>query len=92
MALYSNRPITNCLSIAGTLYNRVKDRFDLARANQIKELDQASTISFTLDVWTSPNHRPILAVIGHWITVDFEYKEVLVAFVVLKGRLYPSLY
>ncbi|XP_044718811.1 uncharacterized protein HRG_07376 [Hirsutella rhossiliensis] len=36
-----------------------------------------ATISFTLDIWTAPNRVPIFAIIAHWITPEFEEREVI---------------
>jgi hypothetical protein len=44
------------------------------------------TIALSLDIWTSKNHLPILYIIGHWVTEEFEYREkVLLEFTELRG-------
>ena len=43
------------------------------------------TIALSLDVWTSQNHLPILGVIGHWLTEEFEYREKVLEFKELHG-------
>ncbi|KAJ5642740.1 hypothetical protein N7490_006740 [Penicillium lividum] len=43
------------------------------------------TIALSLDVWTSKNHIPILGVIGHWLTEEFEYRENVLEFKKLHG-------
>ena len=50
-----------------------------------EELELASSISLSLDVWTSPNHIPVFAIIGHWITPNYVKKEALFEFQALKG-------
>lgn len=52
----------------------------------VEELAQtSSTIALSLDVWTSKSSKAILAVIGHWLTADFEYKERVIEFAELWG-------
>jgi hypothetical protein len=52
----------------------------------IEELQaNCSTISFTLDGWTSQNGHPIFAIIGHWITSGFVYCARVLDFVELQG-------
>ena len=40
----------------------------------------------SLDVWTSKNHLSILAIIGYWLTEDFEYKERVLEFTEIQGE------
>lgn len=42
-------------------------------------------ISFTLDAWTSPNYMAFLGITAHWITKDWELKEILIDFHKLVG-------
>jgi hypothetical protein len=42
-------------------------------------------ISFTLDAWTSPNYMAFLGITAHWITKDWELKEILIDFYKLVG-------
>ena len=35
-----------------------------------RSLSEARIDHFTLDLWTSPNHRAFLGVVGHWISGD----------------------
>ena len=52
----------------------------------IKELQaNFSTISLTLNRWTSQNGYPIFAVIRHWITLGFVYCARVLDFVELQG-------
>lgn len=44
------------------------------------ELELASSISLSLDAWTSPNHIPVFAVIEHWITLNYIKREALFKF------------
>jgi hypothetical protein len=49
------------------------------------ELELASSISLSLDAWTSLNHIPVFAVIGHWITPNYAKRKALFEFMALKG-------
>src|SRR5947209_20380893 len=42
-------------------------------------------LSFTLDTWTSSNMLPFLGITTHWITRDWELKEILLDFCMLYG-------
>jgi hypothetical protein len=42
-------------------------------------------ISFTLDAWTSPNCMAFLGITAHWITRNWELKEILIDFCKLTG-------
>ena len=35
-----------------------------------QSLSEARIVDFTFDLWTSPNHRAFLGVVGHWIAAD----------------------
>ncbi len=70
-------PITS-----GTSLKRLIEKdFDTTRHQLKNDLAQTcESISLSLDVWTSSNHLSILAIIGHWLTEDFEYRERLIEF------------
>jgi len=42
-------------------------------------------LSFTLDAWTSSNMLPFLGITTHWITRDWQLKEILLDFCMLYG-------
>ncbi|ODQ74033.1 hypothetical protein LIPSTDRAFT_336494 [Lipomyces starkeyi NRRL Y-11557] len=64
-----------------TLSRRVEEEFESRRAQLIDGLDRAcQTISISIDFWTSRNSKSILAVIGHWLTIDFQYQEQVLEF------------
>jgi len=45
------------------------------------ELDRScESISISLDGWTANNNKAFLAVIGHWITSDFQLKSAVLCF------------
>lgn len=69
-----------------TLRRRLIERFDLQRSQLKEDLAKTcKTIAFSLDIWTSQNHLPILGIIGHWLTEDFEYREETLEFCELYG-------
>ena len=71
---------------ADTLYNRIRDAFSQSRIKRKQDLAQScSSIALSLDAWTSENQLPILGVIGHWITPDFEKRDVLLDFAEIQG-------
>ena len=45
-----------------------------------EELELTSSVSLSLDAWTSPNYIPVFAIIGHWITLNYVKKEALFEF------------
>ncbi|KAJ5994681.1 hypothetical protein N7481_001658 [Penicillium waksmanii] len=74
------------LPLAHTLWERLLEDFNLHRMRLKNELaTTCQTIALSLDVWTSKNHIPILAVIGHWLTEEFEYQERVLEFKELHG-------
>ncbi|GES89331.1 zinc finger BED domain-containing protein RICESLEEPER 2-like [Rhizophagus clarus] len=42
-------------------------------------------LSFTLDAWTSPSYIPFLGITVHWISYEWELKEILINFCKLSG-------
>jgi len=69
-----------------TLASRITAEFKLDRQQLIKELSISSqTIALSLDGWTSNNDVSILAIIGHWLTEDFVYKESVLEFAEIEG-------
>ena len=69
-----------------SLRNDVYDDFFARRDRLIHELQvNCVLISFTLDLWTSPNRTPILVIIGHWYIPDFEEREEVLEFVEVHG-------
>ena len=69
-----------------TLTSRISMEFELDRQKLIQDLAITSqTIALSLDGWTSNNDISILAIIGHWLTEDFIYKEKVLEFIEIKG-------
>jgi hypothetical protein len=85
--IFENIPnITLPFSSRETLTRRIDTEFNLYRAQLIQDLaETCQTIALSLDIWTSENSKPILGVIGHWLTADFEYKEQVLEFAELHG-------
>jgi hypothetical protein len=50
------------------------------------ELKRSSrTLALSLDVWTSENQIPIMGIIGHWISPEFEKRDELLEFTEING-------
>ncbi|CAB5207024.1 unnamed protein product [Rhizophagus irregularis] len=66
---------------ADTLHSDVIDKFNEER-NNIREILQNAPgrLSFTLDAWTSPSYIPFLGITVHWISREWELKEILIDF------------
>ena len=64
----------------------ISDRATAVRQQILKQLPSSRKISIALDCWTSPNHLAFLAILGYFITNNWEYKEVLLAFHPLHGK------
>ena len=70
-----------------TLRNHIMEEFKLRQDQLRTELqDNCISISLTLDMWTSPNNIPVLGIIGHWYTKDFEEREEVLDFVQVRGE------
>jgi len=69
-----------------TLASRISAEFELDRAQLVEELAASSNaVALSLDGWTSSNDVSILAVIGHWLSADFVYKEAVIEFAEIEG-------
>jgi hypothetical protein len=65
---------------------RIVSEFELERVILKSALkSECETIALSLDAWTSANQLPFLAIIGHWVTPNFEYKERILEFCELEG-------
>ena len=79
------RPGTTVVK-ADALKNKVMDQFkktQLQMKNFFSSID--SRISFTTDIWTSPNDLAFMAITAHWISADFVMHSMLMDFVQLFG-------
>ena len=61
----------------------VKARTQLKK--EVGEIENGSTISLSLDGWKSQNVHKIFAIIGHWITADFQPRHRLLDFQEVEG-------
>jgi hypothetical protein len=79
------RPETRILK-ADALKNRIMDRFKNTKVQMKKFFSSIdSRISFTTDIWTSPNDLAFMAITAHWISEDFVINSILMDFVELSG-------
>lgn len=75
---------------SSTVKRRLDEKLDIQRQDLIQELAlTCKSIAFSIDIWTSKNNLPILAIIGHWLTVTAEQDVIQkhVRFVGLAGLL-----
>jgi hypothetical protein len=79
------RPGTRIIK-ADALKNRIMDYFKKTKV-QMKDFFSSidSRISFTTDIWTSPNDLAFMAITAHWISADFKINSMLIDFVELLG-------
>ncbi|CAG8857000.1 19644_t:CDS:1, partial [Gigaspora margarita] len=45
-----------------------------------------SKLSFTSDLWTSPNNKLFISLTGHYIDEDWNLKEIIIDFGLLSGK------
>lgn len=65
-------PFTSACSVS----RRIMEKFDTYRYQLKEDLSTTcKTVAISLDVWTSETETPILAIIGHWLTPGFDYRE-----------------
>jgi len=61
-----------------TIRSDIKKYFETAKATIKKHLSLArSRIHISYDLWTSPNHKAMMAIVAHWTTEDYEVKSAL---------------
>ena len=67
--------ITLPFTSRSTVNRRLQEQFKTQRSLLKEDLaTTCKTIALSLDIWTSQNHYPILGIIGHWLTEDFQTK------------------
>lgn len=75
-------PLTSARSVS----RRIMDQFDTYRAELKEDLTTTcKTVAISLDVCTSETQIPILAIVGHWLTPEFDYREKVFDFKELEG-------
>jgi hypothetical protein len=62
-----------------TFKNRVSSAYEIGKDLLKNQLDQVQDISITLDAWSSSAHIPYLGITVHWITSEFEPRELLLS-------------
>ena len=71
---------------ADTLCHWVKARFSDSRSDIKQDLAHSChSIALSLDVWTSEHQVAIFGVVGHWITPEFDRREVVLDFAEIQG-------
>ncbi|TMI79832.1 MAG: hypothetical protein E6H10_14720 [Bacteroidetes bacterium] len=71
---------TNALMSKKTTRSDVNKYFETAKVAVKERLSLArSRIHISYDLWTSPNHKAMIAIVAHWMSEDYEVKTALLA-------------
>ena len=71
---------TNALMAAITTRRDITKYFETAKATIKERLSLArSRIHISYDLWTSPNHKAMIAIVAHWTAEGYEVKSALLA-------------
>ena len=71
---------TTALMSARTIGRDITKYFETAKATMKERLSLArSRIHISYDLWTSPNHKAMIAIVTHWTMEDYEVKSALLA-------------
>jgi hypothetical protein len=77
---YLNPRSTDALMSRNTVKADVDNYFTVAKATIKERLSLArSRIHISYDLWTSPNHKAMIAIVAHWTSEDYEVKTALLA-------------
>jgi hypothetical protein len=80
-AMFDAAGISLPIRCIDTLPDRVQTAFRARREEMKHDLAQSGdSIAVSVDVWTSDHQLAIFAAVGHWLTADFEKREVLLDF------------
>ena len=61
-----------------TTYRDITKYFETAKVTIKERLSLArSRIHISYDLWTSPNHKAMIAIVAHWTAEDYEVKSAL---------------
>jgi hypothetical protein len=63
-----------------TLRRRLDKYYESVKKAIKTRIPKSTKVSLAIDSWTSPNHLAFLAIIGYFITPDWELKEVMLGF------------
>lgn len=79
-------PFTSACSVS----RQIMGKFDTYRSQLKEDLlsTTCKTVAISLDVWASETEIPILAIIGHWLTPGFDYREKVFDFKELEGNFF----
>jgi hypothetical protein len=78
---------TNSLMSRNTLKADVDKYFETAKLIIKERLSVArSRIHISYDLWTSPNHKAMIAIVAHWTGEDYEVKSALIAIREIHGE------
>jgi hypothetical protein len=79
LLFYINSNAIKCLPRSSdTIRTHTQIVFQQAKEILVENLATArSNIHFSFDLWTSPNYKAMMAVIGHWTAKDYSLKTVL---------------
>ena len=71
---------TNALMSEKTTRRDITKYFETAKITIKERLSLArSRIHISYDLWTSPNHKAMIAIVAHWMVEDYEVKTALLA-------------
>jgi hypothetical protein len=74
------------VAAGSTIRRWILDEFDKARLRVKTELDQSqSRIHISFDLWTSPNQRAFVGVVGHYLNKDIQCQSTLIGLRRLRG-------
>ena len=78
---------TNALMSRNTLKADVDKYFETAKATIKERLSLArSRIHISYNLWTSPNHKAMIAIVAHWTAEDYDVKSALLAIREVRGE------
>ena len=71
---------TNALMSRMTTYRNITKYFETAKVTIKERLSLArSRIHISYDLWTSLNHKAMIAIVAHWTAEDYKVKSALLA-------------
>ena len=74
---YAIRSLPKC---GDTIRNQAVQQFNDAKHMLISAIAKArSRIHLSFDLWTSPNYKAVIGIVGHWTAEDYSLKTVLLA-------------
>ncbi|EED22636.1 conserved hypothetical protein [Talaromyces stipitatus ATCC 10500] len=87
--IWSDLPGYSCkYGSLNSFSRRVDKEFAKARIqlkNKLRKIENCNAIALSLDGWKSANGYKIFAIIGHWITVDFQPRHRILDFQEIEG-------